>query len=109
MPRARIFDFNSLPADYLDQAIAGLDVGREYPVRREPWRRIPLDLLPVRSRQLRGEGDVLSGTYFVLPHELAHAICRSLGGDCGRLDEEPIAVWAKCCIVIRRYALRIGR
>ena len=106
MPRQRIFDFNSLRADYLDQAITGLDVAREYPVRREPWRRIPLDLLPVRSRRLRVEGDGLNGEYFVLPHELAYAICLSLGGDCGRLSEEPVAIWLKCCIVIRRHAMR---
>ncbi len=109
MPRGRIFDFTSLPADYLDQAITGLEVGREYPVRREPWRRIPLDLLPVRSRRLRGEGGVLGGTYFVLPHELAHVICESLGGDCGRLDEDPITVWVKCRVVIRRHAMGVNR
>ncbi len=109
MPRARIFKFTSLPLEYLDQAVACLEVGSEYPVRRESWRRIPLDLLPVRSRQLRGEGDIVGARYYVLPHELAHAICESLGGDCGCLDEEPVAVWVKSCLVIRRHAMRIGK
>lgn len=106
MPRDRIFTIRSLPADYLDAALRNLDFDREYPPRHPAWRRIPLDLMPLRSRDIGGTTP--RWRWFVIPAELAVAICKGLGGhDCGCDGDELFPRWLKARIAIRRHAMKV--
>lgn len=105
MRRNRIFDFTSLPPDYLDDAVRGLEPHSEHRPTLRQWRRIPLDLMPLRCRT-HDSGSGLR--WYVIASELAVAICRGLGGhDCGCDGDEPVARWIKSRLAIRRHAMRL--
>ncbi len=109
MPSDGTFDFSSLSPEYLDAALRGLQFDRKYSPRHPAWRRIPLDLMPLRWCQMNdAEGNCLATKYWVRPGDLAVAICEGLGErDCGYDGEERVARWIKCRIAIKRRAMEI--
>jgi hypothetical protein len=100
-----IFDFTSLPPAYLDAALRNLAFDSECSPTHPAWCRIPRDLLPLRSRRLARSSEGRC-RWYVIPAELAVAICQDIGGfDCGCDGDEPFARWLKARIAIRRHAM----